>query len=220
MKIEIGESLACSWLRHVRQCWLVQANWKFSEHWPRCATDAELDALFKAMKARFNGDGEVLKQTKDAGQFLKQGEIDVVGVDVHGDVHAVEVAFHEAGLQYGNTAQTNARVLKKMLRTLFILRAFCPPDVHRHIYFFSPKVNRVVHQPLEGTFAALHREYSDVEWQFLANGDFAEKVVAPTLEKSPYEFRQYRLYPLISMPCLVFRRSAKLPICKPTSSLQ
>ena len=28
MKIEIGESLACSYLRHVKHCWLVQANWK------------------------------------------------------------------------------------------------------------------------------------------------------------------------------------------------
>ena len=33
MKIEIGESLASSYLRHVKLCWLVQTNWKTSEHW-------------------------------------------------------------------------------------------------------------------------------------------------------------------------------------------
>ena len=35
MKIEIGESLCYSYLRHVKECWLVQANWKASENWPK-----------------------------------------------------------------------------------------------------------------------------------------------------------------------------------------
>ena len=30
MKIEIGESLCYSYLRHVKRCWLVQSNWKVS----------------------------------------------------------------------------------------------------------------------------------------------------------------------------------------------
>ena len=82
MKIEIGESLACSYLRHVKHCWLVQANWKASEHWQRRQTDAELDALYLEMKRRFDSDSAVFKQTSDAAQFLKQSEIDVVGVDL------------------------------------------------------------------------------------------------------------------------------------------
>lgn len=81
-EIEIGESLACSYLRHVKHCWLVQANWKASEHWQRRQTDAELDALYLEMKRRFDSDGAVFKQTSDAAQFLKQSEIDVVGVDL------------------------------------------------------------------------------------------------------------------------------------------
>ena len=28
MKIEIGESLMSSWLRHVKHCQIVQSNWK------------------------------------------------------------------------------------------------------------------------------------------------------------------------------------------------
>lgn len=184
MKIEIGESLAYSWLRHVRQCWLVQANWKFSEHWERYLTDAELDVLFDTMRGRFGGCGGVFKKTTDAGQFLRQGEIDAVGIDHRGGVHAVEVAFHEAGLQYGTTTETNNRVRKKMLRTLLILRAFRPPETRLHIYFFSPKVSPVVQQPLEETFAELCAEYPDVEWRFVANDDFTKSVVRPTLGKA------------------------------------
>lgn len=28
MKIEIGESLLLSWLKHIKECQLVQTNWK------------------------------------------------------------------------------------------------------------------------------------------------------------------------------------------------
>ena len=184
MKIEIGESLACSYLRHVERCWLVQANWKAPEHWGRRLTDAELEALFEEMKSLFDPDGAVFKQTKNAAQFLKQGEIDVVGVDQEGGVHAMEVAFHEAGLNYGSVAETVNRVLKKMLRTLFILRACHPPQTPLHIYFLSPKVNPAVQRPLEEKFAALRKAYPDVDWRLLTNDDFVNRIVKPTLENA------------------------------------
>ena len=181
MKIEIGESLTCSWLRHVRQCWLVQANWKFSEHWERHMTDAELEDLFNTMKEHFDLDGNVFKKTKSGRQLLRQGEIDVVGVDHKGGVHAVEVAFHEAGLQYKDTKDS---VLKKMLRTLLVLRASRPSEARLHIYFFSPKVSPGKQRSLEEIFKALRKEYADnVEWRLCTNDDFADEVVRPMLEK-------------------------------------
>ena len=33
MKIEIGESLIYTWLRHVKGCQIVQTNWRPSEFW-------------------------------------------------------------------------------------------------------------------------------------------------------------------------------------------
>ena len=115
MKIEIGESLGYSYLRHVKQCWLVQVNWKASEHWARHMTDAELEAMFAAMRRKLDPDGSVFKKSRDAAQFLRQGEIDVLGVNQNGGVHAMEVAFHEGGLNYGGGVAN--RVLKKLLRT-------------------------------------------------------------------------------------------------------
>ena len=93
MKIEIGESLCYSYLRHVKRCWLVQTNWKSSEHWTKRKTDAELEDLFQQMRQRFDRDGKVFKQTDSVGQFIQQGEIDVLGIDQDGDIHAVDVAF-------------------------------------------------------------------------------------------------------------------------------
>ena len=118
MKIELGESLGCSYLRHVKQCWLVQANWKTSEYWTRRKTDAEPETMFHDIKRKFDKDGNVFKQTRNAAQFLRQGEIDIVDVDQKGGIHAMEIAFHEAGLNYGGGAEN--RVLKKLLRTLMM----------------------------------------------------------------------------------------------------
>lgn len=33
MKIEIGESLILSWLKHVKECQVVQTNWKAAYKW-------------------------------------------------------------------------------------------------------------------------------------------------------------------------------------------
>lgn len=33
MKIEMGESLFYSWLRHVKECQIVQTNWTNSSRW-------------------------------------------------------------------------------------------------------------------------------------------------------------------------------------------
>lgn len=180
MKIEVGESLACSYLRHHKHCWIVQANWKAPGDWGWRQEDA--DALFSKMKQRFDRDGSVFKKTKDAGQFFKQGEIDVVGVDQQGSIHAMEVAFHEGGLNYGKT--TKERVLKKMLRTLFILRTYHSPETRIHIYFLSPKVHLKVQKLLETTFDDLRGEYADVEWNLLINNAFAKFIVKPTLDNA------------------------------------
>ena len=180
MKIDIEESLVCSWLRHVHQCWLVQANWKFSEHWKRwCLCDGELEELFSNMKDRFDRDGKVFKRTS-VKQLRKQGEMDAVGIDYEGGVHAAETAFHENGLHYRNPD----KVLKKMLCTLLILRALRLPETRLHIYFLTPKARPNVQQSLEATFTALRTEYPKVEWRLITNDGFAKDVVRPTLEKA------------------------------------
>ena len=182
MKIEILESLGYSYLRQVKQCWLVQANWKVSAHWPKLMDDVELEEMFLSMKAKFDPEGKVFKQTKNASQFMQQGEIDVLGVDQEGDIYAVETAFHEAGLNYLGGA--DARVLKKLLRTMMILKAYHRTEIKFHIYFASPKVHNGVQGPLESVFTALRKEYREIEWDLLTNEAFSDRMMWPTLEKA------------------------------------
>lgn len=181
MKIEMGESLGYSYLRHVRNCWLVQTNWKASEHWEKQCSDEELETTFRSMRHTFDLGGSVFKGTRDSGQFLRQAEVDVVGVGQDGSIHAIDVAFHEAGLNYGGGVGN--RVLKKMLRTVLVLMAYHPPEVQQHIYFVSPRVHRAAQQPLENIFDRLREEYGGITWHLLTNETFANEMLVPTLEK-------------------------------------
>ena len=180
MKIEMGEWLCYSYLRHVQRCWLVQANWKASEHWEKYLSNDELEDAFRSMRQTFDLGGNVFKGTKDCSQFLRQAEIDAVGIGQNGSIHAIDVAFHEAGLNY--SGGVGNRVLKKLLRTVLVLMAYHPREVKRHIYFVSPKVHRAAQQPLEDIFGRLQDEYPAIEWHLFTNEVFAQEMLTPTLE--------------------------------------
>ena len=51
MKIEMGESLFYSWLRHIKGCQVVQTNWKASPQWPLGYRE-ELEAVKEATDRR------------------------------------------------------------------------------------------------------------------------------------------------------------------------
>ena len=182
MKVEMGESLCYSYLRHVKSCWLVQTNWKSSQHWKTYRSGDDLEEMYRNMKGKFDRDGEVFKKTKTASQFMKQGEIDVIGIDQEGGVHALDVAFHESGLLYGDG--NDNRVLKKLLRTYMLLCAYCPRETRSFIYFVLPRVIVRYQRLLEETFQALRTEYPETDWNLIANDDFTNQVLHPTLEKT------------------------------------
>jgi hypothetical protein len=77
MKIEVGESLVRTWIRHCRGCQLAELNWKPSPLWPG-------EILPKHNKwfeeAKTNLPENTLKGTKNISQFLRQAEIDVLGL--------------------------------------------------------------------------------------------------------------------------------------------
>lgn len=80
MKIEMGESLIYSWLRHEKLCQLVQTNWKVSPFW-ELENRQEIEDLFVICRNYF-----LEKHSFDISkgcsleQFLKQAEIDGIGI--------------------------------------------------------------------------------------------------------------------------------------------
>jgi hypothetical protein len=143
MKIEIGESLIYSWLRHEKQCQLVQTNWKASPYW-------NLDNYedLRALAEKF-GQYYSEKYTYDIfkccslEQFLKQAEIDAMGIAFSQSaqsIFAVDVAFHEGGLNYGDKETTVIKLIQKCVRIALCLYGFFNIATGE-IIFASPKIN-------------------------------------------------------------------------------
>jgi hypothetical protein len=74
MKIEIGESLMLSWLRHAKNCQLVQLNWKPSVNSWELYNEAELDIIMKEtqdlFKVKYGLD--LFKGNSSCSQLLQQ----------------------------------------------------------------------------------------------------------------------------------------------------
>lgn len=104
MKIEIGESLALSYLKHVKKCVFYQTNWKSSSQW-KMFNEGIVANIFSKIK---NIEDEIEDEIEefnnifrsDIDQTLKQAEIDVLGIDQNGKIYAMDIAYHEKGLNY------------------------------------------------------------------------------------------------------------------------
>ncbi len=189
MKIEIGESLLLSWLRHVKECQLVQTNWKASKNWELSNTDV-LQKLINSSNDLFkNKYGyDLYKKTTGLAQLLAQAEIDVLGMQFSSDtieLYAIDVAFHEAGLNYGSRPETVSRVVKKYLRTAMCLHGYFGKNTGT-IVFASPKIIDCVYKEinfcLPDIMDLLEKEDLHFSIRLIANQDFSSKILNPILQ--------------------------------------
>jgi len=176
MKIEIGESLLLSYLKHVKKCVLYQTNWKASSRWDKSSKAEE--------------EYKIIEQTdfKDAfkqgfNQLMKQSEIDAIGMNFNNKIiYACDIAFHTFGLQYGDTDESTNRVLKKLLRTyLTLIRYF--PDYEYEILFASPKVYPAVENRIIPIIENLNNLFSNKRVKFFCylNDDFKDNILNETM---------------------------------------
>ncbi len=186
MKVEIAESLFLSWLRHVRGCRIVQLNWKPSQTWDGSNSE-RVELLFKNSREYFFQECslDLYGKNSSVSQLVQQGEIDALGICNQADrrsIIAVDVAFHEAGLNYGDKGTTTARVVKKILRTLLALESYFP-EYPREIIFAAPKIHHSVHGILSEAMIAVDRFFEQneiaAECRLIANADFFAEVVEP-----------------------------------------
>ena len=177
MKIEIGESVGYSYLRHVKKCLVVQTNWKYSPAWEGRASDDEMKRLFQRMKIEFGE--KIFKKSRNAEQVLKQGEMDVVGVDAQNNIYVLEIAFHEAGL----SAKYALTVPKKMLKIYLLLRCCFPAEWKATVGFVSPRTSPKQADMLKSEFKKLKDRYAEVEWNLWMNESFSS-MLHNTIEAS------------------------------------
>lgn len=191
MKIEIGESLIASWLKHIKQCKIVEINWKASMTKWELMNNQAIDYLMReSQKYFYDKYGyNVYKGTTSYKQLIQQAEIDVLGINFSENnkqkIYAVDVAFHENGLSYGGKEETVTRVIKKIIRTVMCIYG-CFGYTDGTVVFASPKINNATYELLiEGikeVIIFLSKLGFNYEIELLANNDFKSRVLDPVLD--------------------------------------
>lgn len=193
MKIEIGESLLLSWLRHVKNCQLVQTNWKPSLSSWEIYNEAEAEELMAYCGKYFKDmhSIDIFKNNTSYMQLLRQAEVDIMGVSFSNDnskeLCGIGVAFHEGGLNYGDKDKTISNVLKKIIRTAMAFIGFFN-TTQGQIIFAAPKINNAEFTALAPLLNELRQIFDDRKYSFkiflYCNEDFNIKVLQPVIAVS------------------------------------
>lgn len=182
MKIEMGESLIYSWLRHIKRCQIVQPNWKVSDKWNSSITD-DLQNLMNEIQQRFNSP---FGNVKTLQQLVKFSEVDVIGFDFDKKIlYGVDVAFHSYGLRYSDNVQN---VTKKILRTLLLLDLYFDANYIKVVIFSTPKINPNELNKLNKRMMEIQQfinEYKlNTQIEIYSNETFEDKILNPILHLS------------------------------------
>lgn len=187
MKIEIGESLFYSWLRHVKRCQIVQTNWKISSEWSLKNEDM-IEKILKRTDEFFleKYNYKIYKQNSSLKQILRQSECDILGICINDNkIYAVDVAFHEFGLNYGKSYETISRVIKKCIRTSMCIYGYFDLK-SAEIIFASPKIHNHILNNLIDCFDDINLIMQEFGFEFkfilIANDDFSNLVLNPILD--------------------------------------
>lgn len=207
----MGESLIYSWLRHVKQCQLAQTNWKPSSYWHLDNYD-ELHSLFEKFGLYYK-DKYGFNIFKDCSldQLLKQAEIDAIGIafsESAQSIFAVDIAYHEAGLNYGDKDKTSSKIIQKCLRTALCLYGYFNISTGE-IIFVSPKINPSFEKELSSIFEELSHIIKQNGLEFTVslycNDSFLSYIMQPLLSRetkiadtSELFLRSVQLYQMFS----------------------
>ena len=177
MKIEIGESLVRSWLRHVEHCEFAELNWKPSPTW-KAQPDEEVAQLFNRAK-EYNP--EAFGQNK-LSQFLKQAEVDVLGLSTSNNrLHLVDIAFHSRRLNY--TGGTVQRIFKKLVRSALIAKTYFAGR-EATIYFVTPQVSVSIAEELTAACERVKELFvneTNIKFELIMGNDFKTQLVDEVL---------------------------------------
>jgi hypothetical protein len=193
MKIEIGESLMLSWLKHIKKCQTTQLNWKASTHSWELHNEDKIKKIMNATKKYFmeKHNLNIYKNTTSHLQFIQQGEVDVLGLEIHSgsvaNIYGVDVAFHESGLNYGSSIITIERIIKKMIRTAFLIHGYFNLSKGT-IIFASPRIHKAIYERLKGSINLLNKIFKVFELDFTfilyGNQDFRNDIFEPVINLS------------------------------------
>ena len=193
MKIEIGESLISSWLRHVKQCRIVQTNWKIASGWNKNTIETDAN---KALSYRIKHDpGLVGAFDPTADRISPQGEINIIGVDDRNTVYFVISAFNAKDLQYGlpfepqrSALEAKSHVCIKLWRS-YLQSVACFSDKKYRVLFVLPEVKPLTETTINNAVTCLNKYFTaeQCRFYFCTNSNFKNDILIPTLKSTQNE---------------------------------
>lgn len=187
MKIEMGESIVYSWLRHIKECEVVQNNWKTSPCWAKNKAE-ELQKIKDSVNDIFADEYDVFKRNASIEQIIKQGEADAIGYSFRNkQLFGVDIAFHRNGTVYGSRNETTAKIISKCVRLAMCFLAFFN-NTNGYVYFLSPKMGPSVTKDVTSAIQKLQECMNllgyKYEFKVIVNDDFRDLILNPVVEKS------------------------------------
>ncbi|WP_210466855.1 hypothetical protein [Rufibacter roseolus] len=191
MKIDIGESIIYSWLRHEKNSQVVQLNWKSSSTW-EVGNQMKADEIFQKLKLIEDSTGKgLIGKSVNLSQFLRQAEIDALGISISKadnsseskyTISAVDIAFHEGGLGYKDS---HLVVAKKLARAALTIYSYFNTD-DAEIIFASPKVRDSTIDSIDVILKEVMDCFEDLNFKFslIFNTDFNSQIIEPVLRKT------------------------------------
>ena len=193
MKIEIGESLIYSWLRHEKGCQIVQTNWRYSSKWKTMQRKEDLIKIKNEMERVFKKKFKrsLFNEKIKLKQIIKQAEIDAIGILLSNKnnikIYAADIAFHEYGLRYGNTTGNIDKIIKKCSRTALCLFGYTNIK-SAEIIFTSPKVPKGIIPNINEYFNELQKimknQGRNFTFRVIVNDEFKKEVLEPVIALS------------------------------------
>lgn len=198
MKIEMGESLGASWLKHVKGCDIVQTNWKVSPG-ANCKNFDKIQEILDELKVEFGESSIDIFGNEGPAQIVRQTECDVLGLDLCSDgrvnVNALEVAIHlkgdglhYSGLKHANPTKRVNVSDDKVVAKLFgiAMTMFSSMDkVEGEISFASPIVRADllanINSRLDLLKAILAKHGLNFVFRMYANQDFYLEIMRRVL---------------------------------------
>lgn len=197
---------------HLKECQIVQTNWKVSPKW-QLQHEEELAELMAITDEHFESKYgyKIYKKNSSLSQLIQQGECDAVGVSIQAEgsrYYAVDVAFHESGLNYGTRTETVMKVISKSLRTAMCLYGYMDTK-SAEIAFASPKINPAILSDLEPCIKDVNEILRDRGFDFtvrvIANEEFNDSVLQPILlmsggvsDTSELFLRSYQMFTMFA----------------------
>lgn len=130
---------------------------------------------------------DIYKKNASLTQIIQQGESDAIGISFQDgiiDTYAVDVAFHETGLNYGSKEETIMKIINKCIRTAMCLYGYMNIQ-NAKIIFASPKINASILNKATDCVEEAQKLMREMGYEFyfriISNDDFKRKVLDPIL---------------------------------------